>query len=86
MTTAKPKKCAKRATFSLEIQHNGENISTQQLETNLKSYLKGLGHSLTGRDLKTFFVPTHEIIYYSLESEETQILSGEVSLKELMAQ
>lgn len=75
----------KRATFNLEVQHNGLNISTQQLESNLKTYLKGLGHSLTGCDLKVFWIPSREMVYFSLEMDETQLLKGEVSLNDLMA-
>ena len=65
-----------RSTFSLEIQHEGLNLSTKELEKRLKAHLKAEGFVLSGCDLKSFFVPSHQTLYYTVEREGAQLTSG----------
>lgn len=75
-----------KTTFSLEIQHEGLNVSTKALEKYLKAHLKNQGVVLSGYHLKSFFVPNHQTLYYSVERDEHQVVTGSLSLEELMAQ
>lgn len=69
-----------KTTFTLEIQHEDLNVTTIELETTVKTHLKKMGQSITGCDLKTFYVPATQMLYYSLEKNNEQVASGSLSL------
>ena len=79
-TKEKNKVSKPKNVFSLEVQHDGFNVSTKDLEKQLKSHLKELGFTLSGYHLKSFFVPAHQTLYYSLEKEGEPVTSGSLSL------
>ena len=79
-TKEKNKVSKPKSVFSLELQHDGFNISTKELEKQLKSHLKELGFVMSGCHIKSFFVPAHQTLYYSLEKEGEPVTSGSLSL------
>lgn len=69
----------------IEIQHEGKNVTTEQLQKVVRQYLKEAGYILSHYQIFIYYIPASTQTYLRLESlKEDQIIELNVPTQELL--